>query len=160
MSITIVYGSDSGVTRKIANKLAAKCGAKALDIKKASTSDFENCSLLILGCPTYADGELQSDWVEHLGKLEEANLTGKKIAIFGMGDQINYPSSFVDAIGILYDVVIGKGATVVGFTEPNGFDYSESKALRDGKFVGLALDEDNQAAKTDARIGAWLAQIK
>ena len=160
MSITIIYGSDGGVTRKIANKIAAKSGVKALDIKKATKADFESGSLLVLGCPTYADGELQSDWVEHLHKLEEAELANKRIALFGLGDQVNYPASFVDAIGILYDIVIGKGAKVVGFTDPAGFDFTESKALRDGQFVGLALDEDNQAAKSDARIGAWLSQIK
>ncbi|MET0388540.1 MAG: flavodoxin FldA [Polyangiales bacterium] len=160
MSITIIYGTDAGATRKIANKIAAKSGGKALDIKKATKADFENSSLLLLGCPTYADGELQSDWVEHVAKLEEADLTKKKVAIFGLGDQVNYPNSFVDAIGILYDIVVGKGATVVGFTEPTGFEYGESKALRDGRFVGLALDEDNQAAKSDARIAAWLAQLK
>jgi len=159
MSITIVYGSDGGVTRKIANKIAAKCGAKVVDIKKASTGDFESAGLLILGCPTYADGELQSDWAEHVGKLEAAELTNKRVALFGLGDQVNYPGSFVDAIGILYDIVASKGAKVIGFTEPKGFDFSESKALRDGKIVGLALDEDNQSAKSDARIGAWLAQL-
>jgi flavodoxin I len=94
-----------------------------------------------------------------VAKLEEANLSGKRIAIFGLGDQVNYPASFVDAIGILYDIVIAKGATVVGFMDPTGFDFTESKALRDGRFVGLALDEDNQASKSDARIGAWLTQL-
>lgn len=160
MSISIIYGSDGGVTRKIANKMAAKLGIKAIDIKKAQSDDFERCSLLILGCPTYADGDLQSDWNDHLGKLEEADLDGKPVAIFGMGDQQNYPESFVDAIGILHDIVAEKGARVIGFTSPEGFDFTKSAALRDGRFVGLPLDEDNQSSQTDARINAWLAQLK
>jgi len=160
MSITVIYGSDGGATRKIANKIAAKSGTKALDIKKAQTSDFESASVLVLGCPTYADGELQSDWNDHVSKLEAAQLANKRVAIFGLGDQVNYPGSFVDAIGILYDIVVARGGQVIGFTEPAGFDFVESKALRDGKIVGLALDEDNQAAKSDARITAWLAQLK
>ncbi|MEY4581541.1 MAG: hypothetical protein RL701_6244 [Pseudomonadota bacterium] len=159
MSTTIIYGSDGGVTRKIANKIAAKVSTKALDIKKATKADFEGATLLILGCPTYADGELQSDWNDHVSKLEEADLTGKRVAIFGPGDQVNYPGSFVDAIGIIYDIVIAKGAKVVGFMDPKGFEFTESKALRDGQFVGLALDEDNQASKSDARISAWLTQL-
>jgi flavodoxin I len=159
MSITIIYGSDGGVTRKIANKIAAKCNVKALDIKKASSSDFEGATLLLLGCPTYGDGELQSDWSEHVSKLEAAQLKNKTVALFGLGDQVNYPGSFVDAMGIIYDIVIARGAKVVGFTENKGFDFTESKGLRDGKFVGLVLDEDNQAAKSDARISAWLAQL-
>lgn len=160
MSITIIYGSDGGCTRKIASKIASKVNAKTLDIKKAQTADFENCSLLILGCPTYADGDLQTDWIDHYEKLEEADLQGRKVALFGMGDQMNYPDSFVDAIGILYDTVAERGARVIGFTENAGYDFTKSLGLRDGRFVGLALDEDNQAGKTEARINAWLAQIK
>lgn len=154
MSVTIIYGSDGGTTRKIANKIAAKVGGKALDIKKAQTRDFESASLLILGCPTYADGELQSDWIDHLDKLEEADLARKKVAIFGLGDQQGYPGSFVDAIGILHDIVVERGAQPVGYTDPAGYDFTGSAALREGRFLGLALDEDNQSGKSDARINA------
>lgn len=160
MSVTIIYGSDGGVTRKIANKIAAKFSTKAINITKAQTTDFENASLLILGCPTYADGALQSDWEEHFEKLEAAELSRKRVAIFGLGDALNYPESFVDAIGILYDVLIEKEAKVIGFTDPDGFDFGQSAALRDGKFVGLALDEDNQSAKSDSRINAWIEMLK
>jgi flavodoxin I len=160
MSVTIIYGSDTGVTRKIANKIAAQISAQVLDIKKAQTSDFESASLLILGCPTYADGDLQSDWIEHLEKLESADLTHKKVAIFGMGDQINYPASFVDAIGILHDIVVERGGQPVGYTSPDGYDFTDSVGLRDGKFLGLALDEDNQSRQTNARIEQWLTLIK
>lgn len=160
MSTLIIYGSDGGTTRKIANKIGAKLSARVLDIKKAQTSDFESASLLILGCPTYADGELQSDWLEHLGKLEEARLDGRRVAIFGLGDQQNYPESFVDAIGILHDLAAERGARLLGYTSPEGFDFTRSAGVRDGQFLGLPLDEDNQSRQTDARINAWLNQLK
>jgi flavodoxin I len=32
--------------------------------------------------------------------------------------------------------------------------------VRDGKFVGLALDEDNQSELTAGRIEAWATQLK
>ncbi|WP_085314601.1 flavodoxin FldA [Derxia lacustris] len=160
MSVTIVYGSDGGCTKKLANKIASKTNGKAIDIKKAQATDFENASLLILGCPTYGDGDLQTDWQDHIGTLEEADLDGRKVALFGTGDQMNYPDSFVDAIGILYDLVTEKGAKVVGFTDTKGYDFTGSAALRDGRFVGLALDEDNQAGKSEKRIAEWLAQIR
>jgi len=35
-----------------------------------------------------------------------------------------------------------------------------SKAIRDGKFVGLACDEDNFYDETDKRIAAWTEQLK
>ena len=36
------------------------------------------------------------------------------------------------------------GWTQAGFWSTDGYDFNESKALNNGKFVGLALDEDNQ----------------
>ena len=160
MSVTIIYGSDGGCTRNIARNIAAKTDGKAIDIAEAEPADMENCSLLILGCPTYAEGELQIDWIDHLNKLERAHLTDKRVAIFGTGDQVSFPDSFVDAIGILHDIVARKGAEVVGYTETAGYEFTRSAASRDGKFVGLAIDEDNQSGETEARVTAWLEQLR
>lgn len=159
MTVTVIFGSDQGCTRSIAARIAKKLNGKALDIKKARPSDLEASSLLILGCPTYGFGDLQSDWEENIATLEEADLGGKRVALFGTGDQVNYPDSFIDAVGILYDRVLAKGAQVVGFTDPDGYDFTGSAALRDGRFVGLALDEDNQSGKTEGRINAWISQL-
>ena len=40
------------------------------------------------------------------------------------------------------------------------YDFSESKAVKNGKFVGLAIDEDNQSDLTEERVKTWVAQIK
>jgi flavodoxin I len=159
MRITIIFGSDGGATRGVASKISAKCQGRTVDIKNATTADFENCDLLMLGSPTYGDGTLQTDWEENIDKLRSANLKGRKVALFGTGDQENYPTSFLDAMGILYDEVSELGAKVVGFTESAGFDFIQSTAERDGKFVGLALDLDTQSGKTEKRVTAWLSQL-
>lgn len=159
MATTIVYGSDGGATKAVAARIAKKTNGKAVDIKTAAQGDFESCTLLILGVPTYGEGDLQSDWEDHLEKLQAANLTNKKVALFGLGDQETYPDSFLDAMGILYDQVVEQGADVIGFTETDGFSYTNSLAERDGKFVGLALDEDTQPGKTGKRITAWINQL-
>jgi len=159
MIVNVIFGSDGGATKGVASKISKKCQGKAIDIKAASKADFENCDLLILGSPTYGDGTLQTDWEENIEKLREANISGKKVALFGTGDQETYPDSFVDAMGILYDEVTEKGAVVVGHTETEGYDYTGSTAERDGKFVGLALDQDTQSGKTDKRVTAWLTQL-
>ena len=51
------------------------------------------------------------------------------------------------------------GAEVIGFTETAGYDYIESTAVRDGKFVGLALDQDTQSGMTEKRVTAWLSHL-
>ena len=42
----------------------------------------------------------------------------------------------------------------------DGYKFDESEAVRDGKFVGLPLDADNESEKTEPRISAWIEQIK
>lgn len=84
---------------------------------------------------------------------------GKKVALFGLGDQASYSESFVDGLGILYDAVAEEGAVIVGATSTNGYEFSESRAVRDGQFVGLVLDEDNQPSESEQRIASWIAQL-
>jgi flavodoxin I len=159
MNVTVIFGSDGGATKGVASKISKKCQGRSVDIKTATKADFENCELLILGSPTYGDGTLQTDWEENIDKLRAAKLGGKKVALFGTGDQATYPDSFVDAMGILYDEVTELGAVVVGFTETSGYDYSNSTAERDGRFVGLALDQDGQSGMTEKRVTAWLSKL-
>ncbi|MET3355792.1 MULTISPECIES: flavodoxin FldA [Xanthobacter] len=159
MIVTVIFGSDGGATKGVASKISKKCQGRSVDIKTATKADFENSDLLILGSPTYGDGTLQTDWEENIDKLRSANLKGRKVALFGTGDQESYPTSFVDAIGILYDEVTDLGAVVVGFTDTAGYDYVGSTAERDGQFVGLALDLDTQSGLTDKRVTAWLSKL-
>ena len=63
-------------------------------------------------------------------------------------------------MGILEEKISGLGSTTVGYWSRDGYDFTESKAVRDGKFVGLALDEDNQLNLTGERIKAWVEQLK
>ncbi len=159
MIVNVIFGSDGGATKGVASKISKKCQGKAIDIKAATKADFENCDLLILGSPTYGDGTLQVDWEEHIEKLRAANISGKKVALFGTGDQATYPASFVDAMGILFDEVCEKGAVVIGQTDTAGYDYTGSTAERDGQFVGLALDQDGQSGMTEKRVTAWLTKL-
>ncbi len=74
-------------------------------------------------------------------------------------DQVGYGDNFVDALGFLYDAFCDCGARVVGLTSIEGYDFNRSKALLDGQFVGLVLDEDNQKELTEARLNDWLSAI-
>ena len=59
----------------------------------------------------------------------------------------------------LYDAAQAAGATLVGEVSTEGYTYDDSEAVVDGKFVGLALDEENEGDKTEARIDAWLPTL-
>ncbi|MBU1776889.1 MAG: flavodoxin domain-containing protein, partial [Gammaproteobacteria bacterium] len=87
------------------------------------------------------------------------DLGGKTIALFGLGDQSKYPDEFVDAMGIIHEFVVARGAKVVGQWPADEYDFISSKALVNDEFVGLALDQENQKLLTDTRVDAWLKLI-
>lgn len=122
--------------------------------------EFEEYECLIIGCPTWDVGELQSDWDSFFPELDSMNFSGKLVAYFGTGDQMGYADNFQDAIGILEEKISLKGGKTVGYWSTDGYEFSESRALRNGKFVGLAIDEDNQSDLTDERVKAWVTQLK
>lgn len=160
MRVTVIYGSDAGATKAVAARIAKRLGGRLLDVAEAEIDDYEGCDLLILGSPTYGVGDLQTDWELHVANLDGADLADCKVALFGTGDQATYPDSFVDAMGILYDKVVARGGEVIGFTEIDGYEFVRSTAVRGGRFVGLALDEDTQGHLTTGRIDAWVEQLQ
>ena len=114
----------------------------------------------ILSVPTWFDGELPNYWDEILPALENLDLNGKKVALFGLGDQKNYPENYCDAVGILADFFAGKGAKIIGHTSRHGYDFESSKALRENLLIGLLLDQENQSKLTDERIQKWTKQLE
>ena len=88
-----------------------------------------------------------------------SGMASRSVALFGLGDHENYPDSFVDAMGTLYDEVVMSGAEVVGSMDASEFTFTNSRAQRNGELVGLVLDEDNEPDKTVARIAAWVGRL-
>lgn len=168
--IGIFFGTDTGNTRKIAKSIAKQIGeaaGKPDNIKNVGVDDLLAYDVLILGSPTYGEGELPGltagtsteSWEEFLPNLVGADFSGKTIALYGLGDQVGYPGNFVDALGMIYDAFADCGAKFVGFTSTEGYEFESSKAILDEKFVGLVLDEDNQKELTDVRLADWLDSI-
>ena len=106
------------------------------------------------------DGELPTYWDELLPELRTMELKGKKVAIFGLGDQIRYPENFADGIGLLAEVFEGDGATLVGFTSSEGYTFERSRALRGNQWCGLVIDLDNQSEQAKKKIKEWCEQVK
>jgi len=177
--IGIYFGTDTGRTRRVAKLIAQKIGAigpwpgdaradPPLNINRVELDAFLAHELLILGTPTYGEGELpglsvglaQQSWAEFLPRLRGCDMQGRAVALFGLGDQEKYGNEFVDGLIHLHDAVVAAGARVIGSWPGDGYSFKASRALIDGRFVGLALDQINQAALSEARIDAWLQQLK
>jgi flavodoxin I len=161
--IGLFYGTQTGKTESVAEMIRDAFGGDVVtlnDVSQAEAADLTEYECLIIGCPTWNIGELQSDWEGIYPDLDDVDFSGKLVAYFGTGDQIGYSDNFQDAIGILEEKIAEKGGKTVGYWPTDGYDFNESKAVRNGKFCGLALDEDNQSDLTDERIQAWVAQLK
>ena len=164
MKIGLIYSFNTVKTAKNAEKVKKAFGEN-FDVEMVNVEEIDETSFLsyenmVLGVPTWFDGELPNYWDEFMPAIEDLKLKGKKVALFGLGDQVGYPENFVDGIGILAKALEERGCEVIGLTSPEGYIYERSVALRDGQFLGLALDIENQAALTDERIKAWVEQLK
>jgi len=158
----LFYGMNTKKTALIGKKIQEAFGKEQPDlvpIEEAWKQDFEKYDNLIVGASTWFDGELPTYWDELVPELTSLKLHGKKVAIFGLGDQKNYPENFVDGIGILAEVFERAGADIIGLTSTEGYAFDKSRALRNGQFLGLVIDEENQAELTDKRIQEWVKEI-
>ncbi|MEM7308215.1 MAG: flavodoxin FldA [Planctomycetota bacterium] len=164
MKIGLVYGSTTGNTEDAAEKIQEHfSGAieSAEDISGVSLDAMTSFDVLIIGVSTWNIGELQQDWDAVFDDLADVSFDGVRVAFFGLGDQDGYPDNFQDAIGILRERIVERGGICnVGHWPTEGYEFDGSLALADGRFVGLALDEDNQAELTEERIAAWCEQLK
>lgn len=114
-----------------------------------------------VGADHWSNDDTDNAWAGFFADLEASNvdLKGKKGAIFGLGNQVLYPEQFVDGMMYIKKKLEAAGLEIIGETSTDGYDYTESKAEVEGKFVGLALDEDSQSEFTDSRIEGWLSVI-
>ena len=163
-NIALFYGSSTCYTEmaaeKISTKLAETTGPDTVDMFNVADTDLDvinDYTHIIMGIPTWDYGELQEDWEALWDTIDTLNLDGKTIALFGLGDQIGYPQWFQDAMGYLHDKLVLQGATMVGYWPVEGYTFEASQALTEDeqKFVGLALDEENEFDKTEQRILTW-----
>ncbi len=165
MKIGLFYGSTTCYTEIAAEKIRDIIGADVIDlfnIKDEPLKTAENYDFVIFGISTWDFGEIQEDWESHWDDIKGVNLSGKVIALFGMGDQQGYGQWFQDALGMLHDEIAPQGVQFLGYwPNDNEYEFEASKALtEDGAhFVGLALDEDSQYEKSDERIATWVEQI-
>merc|ERR1711937_448342 len=149
----------------VAGYVGAETGIEAVDIGDMEGSDVEAYDGLIIGAPTWhtgADTERSGTaWDEFIyGDLTSLDLSGKKVAIFGVGDSAGYADNFCDAMDELAECFKKQGAEIIGAVSTDTYEHEESKSIADGMFVGLPCDEDNQSDTSEDRVKAWIEQIK
>ena len=155
----VVFGSSTGTCEGIAGDIAAKIGTEAISVSDLTADVIAENENLILGTSTWGAGEVQDDWYDGLKVLSGADLSGKTVAHFGCGDSASYSDTFCGGMAEIYNAAKDAGANIIGAVDASEYSYDDSEAVIDGKFVGLALDNDNEEGKTAGRIDAWVAAI-
>lgn len=161
--VGIVYGSSTGNTRDVSEKLKTAFGPASADLLNVAEIDphtLEEYDNLVFAVSTWGKGDLQDDWEEFFPSFDDLDLSRINVAVLALGDQRNYPTNFADAMAILVDKAAERGARIVGKTDPEGYTFEVSAAVRNGTFMGLVVDEDTQSNLTEPRIRDWVEQLK
>ncbi|MFM8315118.1 MAG: flavodoxin [Deltaproteobacteria bacterium] len=158
----IFFGSSTGNTANVAEMLKKELGSvdylkNITDIHPVDLTVVEN---IIIGVPTWHIGELQDDWAAMLPEVKALAFAGKKVAVFGLGDGKGYADTYVDGMAELLEPFEKGGAKLCGLWPTDGYEFKKSKAIRDGKFLGLVIDVENQDNLTDKRVKSWASLIQ
>jgi flavodoxin I len=166
--IAIFYGPVGGAVNRVADKIKSAIGEDKIEmvaVKDASVEDLKKYDKIIFGASTVGNDTWDSeysnnDWAKFLPELSKINFSDKTVAIFGLGDHITYAHGFVDHIGLVGKELMKNGAVLVGPVNTDAYEFEESEAVVDGKFIGLPIDEDFEPELTDERVAAWLEVLK
>ena len=161
-SIGIFYGSSTGTTSDLAQKIASALGvdsANVMDVANADAAAAAKYDVLLLGSSTWGLGDLQDDWESFLPKLKGENLSGKKVGLFGCGDASSYSDTFCAALRTIKAELANTGCTFIGAYPAEGYSYDETTAEENGQLIGLCVDDANESDQTEARMERWIAAM-
>ncbi len=159
----IIYSFNTKKTGKVAERIKEAFDNDMVEMVNAeeiNESLFMSFDQIIMGVPTWFDGELPNYWDEFVPALEDLDLSGKKIALYGLGDQKGYPENFLDGMGLMANILEKRNANLIGFTSVEGYEFESSQAKRGNQFAGLAIDYENQGSMNKGRIAAWVESLK
>jgi flavodoxin I len=155
------------MTEDVAKRLAKMIGVSARDIAEVEqAAELAHYDALIVGTPTHNTLEDKyrsgTGWDDIIDDIREVDFSGKKVAVFGLGDSNCYPEGFCDALEELHQTFQAAGASMVGYVDESGLTYEHcaSKSNINGKFVGLPLDDMNEDDLTEEKLNAWIEQLK
>tara|TARA_B100001248_G_C27250135_1_gene393400 strand:- start:48 stop:692 length:645 start_codon:yes stop_codon:yes gene_type:complete len=190
--VCICYGTSNGSTAKTAKLIkdefcrrTSNLDIDTFDLYENGPPNWKNYEFIVMGSPTYYNGQLQDDWSETVLTTTPSELSNKQVALFGLGDQETFCCTFVDSLGHLANWLLKEcHANLIGYwpvqncrkdfslANKNSFDskfktkknltnycFEESAALTTYRnnqvFYGLALDQYSQKELTAARISCW-----
>src|SRR5690554_8113710 len=126
-NIAILYGTSGGSVETVAKQLQDlfEGSADLYNVLDVSLSEIEDYKYIIVGTSTTGIGDLQDDWGGCLPSFGKIDFTGKKVAIFALGDSASYSMSFAESRKVVYDARYDK-VEVAGRVPEVGYTYDAS----------------------------------
>lgn len=165
--IVIFFGPENGSVHRVVKSLAKKIENQKPDlilVSEATAADLARYDMIIFGISTVGRDTWDQkfgnvDWARFMPTVSSFDFTGKKVAIFGLGDHITYAYHFVNSMGILAKIIVKNGGQLLGKVSPDGYTFQDSEAIEGGQFLGLPIDEDFEPELTEGRLDAWVSQL-
>jgi len=135
----VIYGSTTGNTETLSQaveKGMVKGGLEVtvMDVTKAEADKLGDFDLVVLGCSTWGEGELQDDFMSLYDAMKKDHFNQKKVAVFGPGDSEMYPDYFCEAVTLIETKLKECGAELV--TESLRVDGDVDPAMGDAEAWG------------------------
>lgn len=116
--ILCIFGTTGGNTELVIDKISEVLLSKGhtVEAKRAeqsSVKDLEGRNLIILASPTYGHGELQYLFEPFADELKKTDLSGKKFAVIGLGDQRYEKEYLLESAKTLETLVKKQGGQLV-----------------------------------------------
>lgn len=167
--IGLFYAPEQGSTEQVALLVRSEFGSDNVDMilvtENTTAKEVTAYDYLVMGISTVGRDVWDADytkvgWDYLLPKLSYADFSAKTVALFGLGNHIVYADYFVDALGLLGKTLRKRGANIVGRCPKDEYEYLSSFAVMGGEFIGLPVDQDNDAENTPRRVKKWVERIK
>ncbi|WP_251621029.1 flavodoxin [Odoribacter lunatus] len=165
-AIGLFYAPTGGSVHKVAKRIKQKIKNRKVDMRylqDVKAEQFLHYKYIIIVSSTLGQDAWQNkgkdEWAAFMPEIRKLSLNGHLIALVGLGNYVLYPGNFADGLRSLANTFKERGATLIGATPADDYSFTSSQAVKDNMFVGLPIDEDNEADKTDARIEKWLSMI-
>ncbi len=160
----LLYWAPGGNVEEVAKLISDTIGRDKVELCDVASFDverigsFENFIIgnSTVGADVWMDASNDNKWNEFFVKTEKLDLSDKKVAAFGLGNQILYPENFVDSLGYLKNEVEKRGGCLIGQWPVEGYSFTDSLGAENGFFYGLALDHDNDYDLTKKRVETWI----
>ena len=114
----VIYGTTTGNTEEAAGLVKRSLENRGFlvniaDVVNIGVEQVKEFDLVLLGCSTWGDGELQDDFWGFYEKMDSVNFSEKKTAVFGCGDSDMYPDTFCVAVDQIEQKLKACGAELV-----------------------------------------------